>query len=217
MVICPLCNNKESLKIIKGPDSRAYRECDQCRLIFTEARFLPSEESEKKRYLTHKNGIQYKGYVNFLNRAIEPALPFLNKDMRGLDFGCGPSPTLSVILEQKGLICDNYDIFFFPDLPREKYDFIFATECFEHFFFPAKEIQHIKSLLKANGILIIMTETWKSVKAFTNWYYARDFTHVSFFHIQTFDFIAQKFEFEILKCINERVVIMRRTETADVD
>ncbi len=112
MLTCPLCNNKGTFKAVGDPDERAYRECGKCRLIFTETRFLPSKENEKERYLTHNNGIQHEGYVNFLNHAIEPALPLLKKDMHGLDFGCGPAPTLSLLIEQKGFTCDNYDPFF---------------------------------------------------------------------------------------------------------
>ena len=210
MVTCPLCLNKESFLIIDGPDSRAYRECEKCRLIFIERRFLPSKKSEKERYLTHQNGIQYKGYVNFLNQAIEPALPLLTKQMEGLDFGCGPVPTLSVMLEQKGFSCHNYDPIFFPEVPGEAYDFVFATECFEHFFSPAKEIQLIKNLLKPEGIMIIMTEKWESEAAFSTWYYAKDSTHVSFYHHQTFDFIATKFGFTRLESNNERVMILQK-------
>jgi SAM-dependent methyltransferase len=196
--------------VVKGPGSRVYRGCQKCRLIFAETRFLPSAESEKKRYLTHNNGIQHQGYVNFLNQAIEPALPLLTKGMHGLDFGCGPTPTLSVILEQQGYPCDNYDPFFFPEIPGKEYGFIFATECFEHFFFPAKEIQCIKNLLKPNGILIIMTETWKSAEDFNNWHYANDSTHVSFYHDHTFDFIGREFGFEKLGTENERVIIFKK-------
>jgi hypothetical protein len=210
MVICPLCFNKESFTVVDGPDSRAYRECRKCRLIFTETRNLPTGKSDKKRYLTHKNGIQYKGYVDFLNQAIEPALPFLNNDMQGLDFGCGPVPTLSEILDQEGFNCDNYDPIFFPEMPKKEYDFIFASECFEHFFFPAKEMQRIKNLLKPGGILIILTETWKSVEDFASWYYARDFTHVSFFHNHTFSYIAEKFGFEPMASFNGRVRLMQK-------
>ena len=206
---CPLCfNNKESLKSVDGPDERDYRACNECKLIFTETPFLPSEKSEKERYLTHNNGIQYKGYVNFLNRAIEPALYLLDEYMHGLDFGCGPVPTLSLILEKIGIRCDDYDPFFFPDIPVKCYDFIFATESFEHFFYPAKEISLIKDLLKPGGILIIMTETWKSTGEFTDWYYAKDFTHVSFFHNKTFEFIAREFGFDFLKSHKDRVMIL---------
>jgi len=210
MVICPLCLNSESFAVVDGAESKAYRECKKCRLIFTESRFQPSKKSEKSRYLTHNNGIQYKGYVNFLNQAIEPTLPLLTQKMKGLDFGCGPEPTLSVILEQKGFSCDNYDPIFFPDMPGSAYDFIFATECFEHFFFPAKEVQSIKNLLNPEGILVVMTETWKSTTTFSTWYYAKDSTHVSFYHHQTFDFIATKFGFTRLESNNERVMILQK-------
>lgn len=212
MIICPLCFNKDFFTVVKGPDLRAYTKCNKCLLIFTEPSYLPSEKSEKERYLTHKNGIQYKGYVDFLNQAIEPALPLLSKAMLGLDFGCGPTPTLSVILEQKGFTCDNYDPLFFPELPEKKYDFIFATECFEHFFFPAKEIQRINKLLKPGGILIVMTEKWKTAEAFSSWYYARDSTHVSFFHNQTFGFISEKFGFETIESNNKRVMLLQKNE-----
>lgn len=210
MTICPLCFNKKTISTINVGKSKTYSGCDSCKLIFTETSFLPSSASEKKRYLTHKNGIQYKGYVNFLMQAIEPSLPFLNAEMQGLDYGCGQTPTLSLILEQMGYKCSNYDPFFFPEIPDMQYDFIFATECFEHFFFPAKEILRIKNILKTGGILIVMTEPWTSVDKFENWYYTKDLTHVSFYHKQSFKFISDKFKFEHIDSNNERVFILRK-------
>ncbi len=212
MVVCPLCFNKKSFTMVHGPDARTYRGCNKCRLIFTETRFLPSARDEKKRYLTHKNGIQYPGYVKFLNQAINPALPLLSEDMEGLDFGCGPTPTLSLLLKNQGYKCNNYDPIFFPVLACKHYDFIFATECFEHFFFPEKEIKKIHNLLKPGGLLIIMTETWNSIDAFSNWYYAKDTTHVSFYHNHTFRFIAEKFNFESLDNISQRVILLKKQQ-----
>jgi SAM-dependent methyltransferase len=212
MILCPLCLNKESFEIVKGPDSRAYRGCNKCKLIFTETRFQPAKKNEKKRYLTHNKGIQYKGYGNFLNQAIEPALPLLTNDMQGLDFGCGPEPTLSAMLREKGISCDDYDPIFFPEMPEKTYDFIFATESFEHFFFPAKEIQCIKNLIKPNGYLIVMTEKWKSIEAFKTWSYAKDATRVSFYHLHTFRFIATKFGFGTIESNNDHVVILQKLQ-----
>ncbi len=207
---CPLCFNKDSFTEIKGPDERTYQKCPTCHLIFTEDRFRLSKKTEKARYETHNNGIHNEGYVKFLNQAIEPALPLLNQSMQGLDYGCGPMPTLSVILEQKGFACNDYDPFFFPDLAVKTYDYIFATESFEHFSYPAKEIQRIKHLLKSGGLLVVMTETWKTPEAFAKWYYAKDFTHVCFFHDLTFEFIAKDFGFELLESRNNRVKLLRK-------
>lgn len=207
---CPLCFNTRSLKKIEGPDSRSYRACNNCMLIFAESHFLPSEESERKRYLTHDNSIHNKGYVKFLNQAIEPALPYLNKNMHGLDFGCGPVPVLSAILKQKGFSSDYYDPIFFPEIHEQEYDYIFATESFEHFFQPPKEINMIRNLLKPGGLLIVMTEKWKSHEAFANWYYATDFTHVVFYHEKTLEFIALHFGFKLQKSDNDRVDLLQK-------
>ncbi|MDF1561291.1 MAG: class I SAM-dependent methyltransferase [Bacteroidales bacterium] len=196
--------------MIEGPDNRAYTKCNDCHLIFTGTRFHPSVNEEKTRYSEHKNGTEYPGYVEFLNQAIEPALPHLSGNMKGLDFGCGPTPTLSVLLKRKGYQCDDYDPIFFPEIPEKVYDYIFATECFEHFFFPGKEIQRIYELLSPQGFLIVMTEAWRTEEEFSCWYYARDKTHVSFYHSNTFKFIAGKFGFISHKSNNTRVVVLQK-------
>lgn len=73
--------------------------------------------------------------------------------MKGLDYGCGPVPLLSKIIGQMDMECDEYDPIFSPVQQLEQqYDFIFATECFEHFFLPAKELKQLKGLLNEGGI-----------------------------------------------------------------
>lgn len=211
---CPLCLNSEWMSVVEGPDHRSYQLCNKCRIIFTDTNFYPTIEEERIRYLEHNNGPQFKGYVKFLNRAIVPALEFLESGMKGLDYGCGPVPTLSKILQKNGYICDDYDPVFFPELDHNKqYDFIFSTECFEHFFYPAKELQQIKKILKQEGYLIIMTDKWKSLEQFKNWYYAKDNTHVTFYHEESLQFIAEKFGFEQIESGDERVSILKN----DVD
>lgn len=209
MIKCPLCSNNNSFIEVDGPDKRVYYKCNSCKLIFSDPSFYPSEEEERKRYLTHNNGIEYPGYVTFLNQAIHPALPYLKKGMQGLDFGCGPVPTLSVLLKREGYACEDYDPIFFPKLPHKKFDFIFATECFEHFFNPKKEINTIKSLLKPNGFLIVMTQNWETENAFSSWNYADDITHVCFYHQDTFDYISKTYKLQFLENANDRVFILK--------
>jgi SAM-dependent methyltransferase len=206
---CPLCFRKESFTDLTGPDKRIYRKCAHCQLIFSEDQYLPSLEVETDRYVRHNNGLHHPGYVRFLNQAIEPGLSYLKKGMEGLDFGCGPVPTLSVLVKEQGFACDDYDPIFFPDLPDKKYDFIFATECFEHFFSPAAELEVLKNHLKPGGYLIVMTEPWISIDVFHKWYYATDRTHVTFFHRKTFDYIALKYEFELIETGNKRMTLFR--------
>ncbi len=177
--------------------------------MFAEKQFLQSSESEEKRYRQHQNSITDKGYVQFLKQATDPAKKYISEEMTGLDYGCGPNPTLSKLLNEENFCCGIYDPIFYPEMPEGPFDFIFATECFEHFFDPAKELAQIKNLLKSNGILVIMTDFWSEKKQFPDWYYTSDFTHVTFYHAGTFSFIAKKFGFEMIYNDQKRVVILR--------
>jgi len=175
-----------------------------------ERTFLPDRAAEEARYKAHQNGPQDDGYVQFLNQAISPALPCLNKSMRGLDYGCGPTPTLSGLLEAQGLHCENYDPYFCPAFPACQFDFIFATEVVEHFFNSGEEFKRISGLLKPGGILTVMTEAWVSVQEFAEWHYAKDITHVSFYHASTIAFISARYGFEILNKDTPRVTVLRK-------
>jgi hypothetical protein len=89
------------------PEHQIVKRYYDCHLIFTETRFHPSADEERQRYSEHKNGIEYPGYVEFLNQAIEPVLPHLSRNMKGRYFGCGPTPALSVLLKRQGFNCDD--------------------------------------------------------------------------------------------------------------
>jgi hypothetical protein len=75
----------------------------------------------------------------------------------------------------------------------------------------------IKNLLKPGGLLIVMTETRKMTEAFDGWYYAKDFTHVSFFHSHTFGYISEKFGLEVVESNNDRVILMQNGVQNEVD
>lgn len=208
---CPLCKNSHDIEMLKGTLHRRYHWCKNCQLIFVNSHDLISPADEKSRYLEHNNGIQFPGYVAFLNRAIDRALPLLSPGMKGLDYGCGPNPTLSILMERQGFPCDNYDPFFFPELPQGTYDFIFATECFEHFYHPKAELTRMLTLLKPGGFLIVMTEPWPSIDGFKSWYYINDVTHVSFYNSETFEFISRTYGFKMHETDNSRVFILEKT------
>ena len=207
---CTLCFS-DHLKELRPPkDRRAYYQCQNCLLIFTDEKYHLTIEDEKYQYKQHNNGIDQPGYVEFLSRVIDPALHYLHGGMTGCDYGCGPSPTLSKIIEKKGIQCDNYDpAFGFVHL-REKYDFIFSTECFEHFFYPARDIVKIDNLLKVNGYLMVMTLQYHDLERFQNWFYKRDPTHVSFYHNKTFDYICEEYNYSMKLNDKFRVVILQK-------
>lgn len=209
-VHCTLCGNSMLTSVYPKNDHRYYYHCNTCRLIFAAPRFHPSAEIEVVRYLEHNNGIDQPGYVTFLNRVIEPACSFIRPGAIGLDYGCGPVPTLSKLILQKGITCYDFDPLFNFDHPLESYDFIFATECLEHFHYPKNDIEKILELLKPDGYLCLMTERWENLVRFQNWYYKLDPTHVSFFHRDTFEYIKKRYGLKHVYSDRNRVIILRK-------
>ena len=199
---------------MRGADDRWYRRCPCCWLIFVDPAHFLSLEEEKGRYETHENSIENAGYVRFLKRLVDPMLPYLETGMRGLDYGCGPGPTLSQVLRRQGMGCEDYDPFFAKRLLHPPYDFVLSTECFEHFHRPAEEVERIRSLLKPGGLLGIMTERWETLDGFARWYYTRDPTHVSFYHLESLHFICRRFGFKALWMDDSRVAILRKNESS---
>lgn len=207
---CTLCGGDALEQICPDNDHRCYYHCQTCQLIFADPFYFPSREHEISRYLEHNNGIDEPGYVAFLERIISPALSFIQPGAVGLDYGCGPVPTLSKIVNRKQEVtCYDYDPMFDFDHPREVYDFIFATECFEHFHHPHTELEKILDLLRPGGHLFLMTERWESIKRFHNWYYKRDPTHVSFYHRDTFNYITEAYGLTELCSDRNRIMILK--------
>jgi hypothetical protein len=207
--ICPLCSSVGPFQILTSAIDIPYYLCDTCALIFMDRAFLPATETEKERYQTHENGPQHAGYVAFLNQAIAPTLRYLETGMRGLDYGCGPGPTIQPLLKNKGIHCENYDPFFYPEKPKGCFDFVFATEVIEHFSSPRQEFTRICNLLKPDGVFTIMTESWDDLTNFSHWYYTKDFTHISFYHAKTIDYICEVFGFIPLYRENSRVSVLK--------
>jgi len=197
---------------VQGPDARRYYLCGNCALIFVDPAQRLSPAEERARYLLHQNSPQDRGYVAFLNQLLQPLLLYLVEGARGLDYGCGPVPVLSRLAQAQGIACDDYDPFFVDGPLRPPYDVVFASECFEHFHHPAEEMARILALLKPGGFLGIMTERWTTLAAFEDWYYARDPTHVAFYHADTFDFICERFGLASVWRDEKRVIILRCNE-----
>ena len=189
---------------------RTLHSCPTCRLVFADPRDWPAPAAEKERYATHRNGPEDAGYVAFLHQAVTPALPLLPPGARGLDYGCGHTPTLHLLLQQAGFACANYDPFFFPDWPGETFDYVFATEVVEHFHRPAREWPKLLSLLKPAGLLIVMTAPWDEQTDFRTWGYASDETHVAFYHRETFAWIKARWGLAEIPNPNPRVLLLRR-------
>jgi SAM-dependent methyltransferase len=208
--VCRLCGHKAPQVRVDSGNDRDYYLCTNCKLISMDPRHFLSREKEVMRYLEHKNGPQYAGYTEFLNRAIEPALKYISIEMIGLDYGCGYSPTLSKMLIDKGYLCEDYDPLFVENPLNKKYDDIFSTEVFEHFFNPHEDIKKIYDLLRPGGYFTVMTVLWKDLEKFCSWYYIKDPAHTAFYHSETFEYICEAFGFAKIYDDGNRVLILRK-------
>ncbi len=113
----------------------------------------------------------------------------------GLDFGCGQKPTLSVLFEEAGCACDNYDLHFAndPAVLEKQYDFLTCSETMEHFCRPRKEFERFLRLVKPGGWIGIMTQLRDEAPPFSTWFYKDDTTHVCFFSRQTFQWLEKQY------------------------
>lgn len=187
---CPLCSS--ATKQYHQDRRRVYYQCQCCRLVFVLPEAFLSLAEEKAVYDLHQNAPDDAGYRKFLSRISRPLHKRLRPASRGLDFGSGPGPTLSVMFEQLGHSMAIYDPFYAPDgsaLAKE-YDFVTATEVVEHLRRPQVSLNRMWRRVKPGGYLGIMTKLVIDRAAFANWHYKNDDTHICFFSRETFAWLA---------------------------
>lgn len=210
---CPLCYSCRIMEFYQD-QNRRYFQCDTCALIFVDPDSLPTPEEEKERYDQHNNSPEDLEYRKFLGRLAEPLAEHLGSaPQQGLDFGSGPGPTLSVMLEEMGYTMSIHDPFFAPErsVLNRQYDFVTCTEAIEHFHRPGREWQMLINLVRSGGWLAIMTSLAPDIEDFRSWHYKEDPTHVGFFSKKTFRYLATR---DGLKCefVGDDLILLRKNE-----
>ena len=209
---CPLCSSLAP-EFYHRDKRRQYLQCTECSLVFVPPEYHLSVEKEKAEYDLHRNSPDDAGYRNFLKRLFTPMHERIRPSSQGLDFGCGPGPTLSVMFEEAGFSMTVYDHFYANGCESlaKKYDFITASEVVEHLHNPARDLNMLWALLKPGGYLGIMTKQVIDKKAFSRWHYTHDPTHVCFFSLAAFQWLAARWQGE-LQVIGSDVIIFRKQD-----
>ena len=209
---CPLCQQADT-RCLGGDKVRSYWRCPHCLLVHVPPENFLSEAEELAVYRCHQNDEADQRYRDFLNRLRRPLSQMLPENSQGLDFGCGPGPALASMLREDGHSVALFDLFFYnqPEVLQRRYDFITATEVFEHLQQPAAEIARLWGCLKAGGYLGVMTKRIQQSEPseFLRWFYIRDPTHVVFFHEETFRWLARSLGAEV-QFFRSDVVILRK-------
>jgi len=195
---CPVCRQDRTERFcsVRDPDRiRDYWCCDVC-----EARFLDPDHrlgpaEERAQYDLHRNDPSDPGYRRFLSRLVDPLCAVLASEASGLDFGCGPGPALAGMMREAGHRMAMYDPAYAPDTGplAARYDFLTCTEVVEHLHDPHAVFALFDRLVRPGGIIAVMTTFQTDDARFAGWHYRRDPTHVVFYRMATFGWIAERF------------------------
>ncbi|KJY66994.1 2-polyprenyl-3-methyl-5-hydroxy-6-metoxy-1,4-benzoquinol methylase [Vibrio coralliilyticus] len=209
---CPLCHNPESLHYFED-QRREYLQCPQCELVFVNPEQRLDAKAEKAHYDLHENDPNDAGYRTFLSRVADPILERIEPGSTGIDFGCGPGPTLSLMLQEQGHNMSLYDLYYHPntEVLDCTYDFMTATEVIEHLYHPDQIWQQWLNLVKPGGWIGLMTKMVIDVEAFAKWHYKNDPTHVVFFSRNTFKYLAERDQLK-LEFIGNDVILLRKAQ-----
>jgi hypothetical protein len=161
----------------------------------------------------HNNSFESQGYVKIFMDLLNDYIKPLNITGKILEFGSGPGPVLKELLLREGYDVFDFDPFFNMNdtYLKNKYQLITSTEVVEHFVEPLKEFKHLSGLLEKNGYILLMTRLrTMEVSEFTNWWYRRDLTHISFYTLDTFKEIGKKFGLRIVKTNNINIIVFQK-------
>lgn len=210
--LCPLC--EASAEPFCADGKRDYLRCPQCDLIFVPENFHLPPDEEKARYDHHQNNPDDPNYRKFLSRLFDPMKEKLEPGAEGLDFGCGPGPTLSLMFREAGFPCAEYDLHYAdnPAVLETQYDFLTCSETMEHVYRPREEFERFLRLVKPRGWIGIMTQLHdEAAGPFEKWHYINDDTHVCFFSRQTFSWLAKTCGLSV-EFYPDGVILLQTTE-----
>lgn len=210
---CRICG-RTTRNIYDEKFNNTYRYCQHCEFIGIETKDLISFEEERNEYDRHENSIENEGYVAMFKRFLDNAvLPFVQEG-RGFDFGSGPEPVLTQVIERDYQFkMDHYDLHYQPNKVYESkvYDLIVSTEVAEHLHDPLTIMEILASHLKPGGILALMTLFhWNDEDDFLKWWYRRDVTHIGFFTPKTFEVIGQQLGLEVIYTDDKRYITLKK-------
>lgn len=179
-------------------------------LVQKHAKHYVSESEELKRYDTHHNTLEDNRYIKYFNTIISQ---FIEPNLKAgtiLDFGSGQAKILAYLMTDKPVF--SYDLFYFPEtnLLKVKYDNIVLIETVEHFQDPLHYFKLLTSMLNQHGRLIIQTLFKPDLSEFGDWWYVRDNTHVSFYDLKVFKYLATKLNLEIIYTNNKNEIVLKK-------
>lgn len=208
-MFCILCETKIEKELLIN--NKKYFLCSNCGLFFVTPEFRLSKKDEYERYLKHQNSYDNKGYVDYLSGIADKCYPYINSGARCLDYGCGEGLVMEKIFRSRGYDMSSYDPYFKnADLSLGAYDFIICNEVAEHFYEPFYQFKKLIGLLKKEGVLVVGTMLQPEEKNLVSWFYLKDDTHVVFYSLKTFEYLASINCLDLFDFKDNRLVFFRK-------
>ena len=214
---CRLCGGA-TLAWAESTRGEHYERCPTCGLLQVATPDLPTPEAELARYREHNNQPDNADYRDYLGRFADSAVtPYVPANARILDFGSGPHPVLTDILQGREFTVTPHDPFFLPNpdalTPAVPYDAVVMVEVIEHLHAPGRVLPSLLEQLAPTGHLILRTGVFDArvpeddppgavngpaATRFLAWWYRRDPTHVLFLTPATIDWMQRRFRLDLV-------------------
>ncbi len=205
--MCKVCGKNTKREYDK--QTKSFYDFCECGFISKER--IIDGEVEYAHYAKHNNTMESTGYVKMFETFLKKVeTHFPGKSV--LEYGCGPGPVLAELLRIKDYTVKTYDKYFDHDADYNQhlYDVVTLTEVIEHFDDPVEELEKIHKLLKSGGVVAIQTMFIK--QPFFDWWYRRDYTHISFFNDAVFELIASKIGFSVVYSDNSSIIVLKKEQ-----
>jgi SAM-dependent methyltransferase len=88
-----------------------------------------------------------------------------------------------------------------------QYDLVILSEVIEHLREVREELARVHSLLAPEGKVLVRTRLYPATDALTNWWYARDKTHINFFSTKALAEAARLAGRSTVECLAEDMFI----------
>jgi SAM-dependent methyltransferase len=216
---CKLCQGATTLKfvhgLLEGQLEGRYFQCERCEMLQSDHLDSLGREPLEQIYsrgAEHDLGMAWRQWCIserlFQLARLRIARWRNGKPVRALDLGGGSGFCVSFMQHKLGWDAYGYDLFTRPAFAANRFlkdwdtvrdcgpfDLILATEVFEHFRDPARELADISEVLEADrGLLFVTTERFDPALHQADWTYLVPHTgqHVCFYGDRTFDEITRQ-------------------------
>lgn len=168
-----------------------------------------SSEVAKARYDTHQNGVNNVDYIAYQKSIFDQFIGIYLKSGSTLDYGCGEGAVLQRFIENLFI----YDLYYHNDdtIFKRTFDNIILIEVVEHFEDPIGEFKRLVERLNEGGRLIVQTQFYTNFEQIEDWWYVRDATHVSFYNIEAFKYLASQFNLTMIYTDHKSRIVLEKT------